>query len=579
MRKKALRVLMSLCLCLTMLPVAAFANEGESGAGAADAGQSAEEHHVVTISALPQNAAYDRNPHSGCSDVTGVLESGATYTGSFSYAYATAAGSSLGSAPTEVGDYKVTITPEDDGIYSGSLTLSFSIIEESEAYYQLNSSSDRWACGSLDQALSGVCQDGSIKLIKNVELTHAAVARRGDVTITSRGSDASYVITRANGYDGALLSVTSGCVALKDVIIDGGSANGVSAASAAVVVDGENATLMMGSGAAIKNNNNASEDGKGGGVQVLGGGTLTLQGGSITGNLASKGAGAYLHAGAKVRLHGGSLSGNSATELAGGVACEPGSEVSLGGAPVASGNTSPVEVNGGVYLMGEDGVAQQDADEGGADEGGAAHDVFAFSALEEGANVMFRTWDEREGAVVVGSGDHALTAADMQKLGYDSTSWCLVLEDGQAVLAATVAIDASAGEGGSITPSGQMVVRKGTDQVFDITPDEGYVIADVLVDGESVGAVESYEFRDVASNHSINATFSAIQPSGGTDGNGAGGSGDSSADGATKPLPGGSQGAATGDSSHVGLWFALLIGGGALMALAAVLARRKRSLK
>ena len=58
----------------------------------------------------------------------------------------------------------------------------------------------------------------------------------------------------------------------------------------------------------------------------------------------------------------------------------------------------------------------------------------------------------------------------------------------------TRTIRASAGTGGSITPSGSVSVRTGHDQTFTITPDRGYAIADVKVDGRSVGAVRSYTF-------------------------------------------------------------------------------------
>ena len=68
-------------------------------------------------------------------------------------------------------------------------------------------------------------------------------------------------------------------------------------------------------------------------------------------------------------------------------------------------------------------------------------------------------------------------------------------------------ITASAGDGGSIDPDGSVRVRRGSDQAFTITPDEGYKISDVLVDGESVGAVSSYTFENVRANHTIEAVF------------------------------------------------------------------------
>lgn len=68
-------------------------------------------------------------------------------------------------------------------------------------------------------------------------------------------------------------------------------------------------------------------------------------------------------------------------------------------------------------------------------------------------------------------------------------------------------LTATAGEGGSISPKGKVTVQQGLRKTFTITPDEGYEIADVLVDGESVGAVESYVFRQVSRRHTIEAVF------------------------------------------------------------------------
>src|SRR6185369_4898492 len=71
----------------------------------------------------------------------------------------------------------------------------------------------------------------------------------------------------------------------------------------------------------------------------------------------------------------------------------------------------------------------------------------------------------------------------------------------------TYTITASAGTNGSISPSGAVSVNYGADQAFTITPDAHYHVADVLVDGSSVGAVGSYTFTAVAANHTIAASF------------------------------------------------------------------------
>jgi len=68
-------------------------------------------------------------------------------------------------------------------------------------------------------------------------------------------------------------------------------------------------------------------------------------------------------------------------------------------------------------------------------------------------------------------------------------------------------INATAGPGGSISPSGAVPVDFGTDQDFSMKPDLGYHIDDVQVDGETKGAVPSYTFKTVMASHTINATF------------------------------------------------------------------------
>lgn len=68
-------------------------------------------------------------------------------------------------------------------------------------------------------------------------------------------------------------------------------------------------------------------------------------------------------------------------------------------------------------------------------------------------------------------------------------------------------ITAQAGEGGSINPSGSVSVAQNSDKTFTVTPEEGFEIADVLVDGKSVGPAETYTFTDVTSDHTIEAKF------------------------------------------------------------------------
>jgi len=70
----------------------------------------------------------------------------------------------------------------------------------------------------------------------------------------------------------------------------------------------------------------------------------------------------------------------------------------------------------------------------------------------------------------------------------------------------TYSITATAGPNGTITPASALAAE-GTNRTFTITPDEGYVVDDVLVDGVSVGARTSYTFFNIQATHTIRATF------------------------------------------------------------------------
>ena len=68
-------------------------------------------------------------------------------------------------------------------------------------------------------------------------------------------------------------------------------------------------------------------------------------------------------------------------------------------------------------------------------------------------------------------------------------------------------IKATAGVHGSISPSGNVSVREGRDQTFTITPDKGYAVSNVKIDGKSIGAVKSYTFENVKKSHTIEVIF------------------------------------------------------------------------
>jgi uncharacterized repeat protein (TIGR02543 family) len=120
------------------------------------------------------------------------------------------------------------------------------------------------------------------------------------------------------------------------------------------------------------------------------------------------------------------------------------------------------------------------------------------------------------------------TLATTSRTGYTFNGWFTAVSGGTEVTAATIVktasnhtlyaqwtintytITASAGTGGSIDPSGIVSVIYGNDQSFTITADTGYRINNVVVDGTSEGAVSSYTFENVATDHTIAASFQKI---------------------------------------------------------------------
>ena len=88
-------------------------------------------------------------------------------------------------------------------------------------------------------------------------------------------------------------------------------------------------------------------------------------------------------------------------------------------------------------------------------------------------------------------------------IGYATVSGDSTNSGGGSV---SYAIRVASGTGGNISPTSASV-SKGGSKTFAITANEGYFISDVLVDGQSVGAVGSYTFTNVKAAHSIKAVF------------------------------------------------------------------------
>jgi len=75
----------------------------------------------------------------------------------------------------------------------------------------------------------------------------------------------------------------------------------------------------------------------------------------------------------------------------------------------------------------------------------------------------------------------------------------------------TAVITSTTTAGGNIDPKGLVIVGWEADQVFKMTPEAGYKVKDVLVDGQSVGATSVYTFTKVIADHTIHVKFGQMK--------------------------------------------------------------------
>ncbi|WP_188399917.1 inverse autotransporter beta domain-containing protein [Sporomusa sp. GT1] len=130
-----------------------------------------------------------------------------------------------------------------------------------------------------------------------------------------------------------------------------------------------------------------------------------------------------------------------------------------------------------------------------------------------GTTVITSGTTDSSGVVILGGIAAGTYTVSAFLSGYSINTASVTVMDGMTtgstitLTADTFTITASAGTGGSISPSGATGVSYGATPAYTITPNTGYVIADVKVDGVSVGTGSTYTFPSVTGNHTITATF------------------------------------------------------------------------
>ncbi len=201
-------------------------------------------------------------------------------------------------------------------------------------------------------------------------------------------------------------------------------------------------------------------------------------------------------------------------------------------APASDGMTRPDGNNGSYFMwLGSDGNLYA--------PGESVPEVVTTLTAQWTVNQYTITYD-LAGGTVEGNPDTytietvAFTLKNPTKSGYTFTGWSGTGLDGENNMTVTIpkgstgnrsytahwrynggggsgysyyTIKATAGAGGSISPSGNVSVREGRDQTFTITPDKDYAVANVKIDGKSIGAVKSYTFENVRRTHTIEVIF------------------------------------------------------------------------
>ena len=355
---------------------------------------------------------------------------------------------------------------------------------------------------------------------------------------------------------GAGLYVSAGSFAMSGGSVSGNEASdGEASAFGGGIAVHDGAAFTLSGGAVFDN----AAGTRGGGIEVADISTFTLTGGLISGNAAgSTGGGVCVGSGSTFTATGGTICGNSAK-------CGGGAYVSSEGS--GSTSTSVAVSSEAVVIAGNDATTSADdlsigsgaernitaiagswsTDASGArcddgagsgvdmsaladDEGYPLHASLAGASVaydaNGGAGEGFAQWTvdgsaladgsefEREGCSFAGWN----TAADGSGTAYAAGDVADdIAEAGASVTlyaqweASGFTISAEAGEHGSIQADGAAVegatVDAGDSLTLTIVADADYAVADVVVDGESVGAVDAYTFEDVDAEHTISASF------------------------------------------------------------------------
>jgi hypothetical protein len=125
--------------------------------------------------------------------------------------------------------------------------------------------------------------------------------------------------------------------------------------------------------------------------------------------------------------------------------------------------------------------------------------------LTESFNVPLNAGDDHE--LMIGAYNNNATYSDESVEVFIDDITVVIIPDTPPPPADTFTIAASAGGCGTISPPGTTTVDHGADQTYTMLPQDNCIIANVIVDGQSIGTPSTYTFANVTSSHTIVADF------------------------------------------------------------------------
>ena len=257
-------------------------------------------------------------------------------------------------------------------------------------------------------------------------------------------------------------------------------------------------------------------------------GTFTMSGGEISGNSISTWGSGFAYGGGvysnyKFEFTGGTITGNelesnSAKVFGGGVCNDQNGGFTMRGGTISNNRikTKNESRGGGVYikggtltLLGTANITENKVNDNKNNLYLGKDKTVIANGLANGAVIGVTTYN-------LPTDNSSVTITnDATKAEYfisDNSAYETTNDNGLVILKLrtekTYAITATAGVNGSISPNGSVSVKEGESQVFTITPNKGYEIASLKVDGTEVeNPSNTYTFTNVTSNRTIDVSF------------------------------------------------------------------------